>query len=103
MVDKIDNSGIQVRRTEVPAGKAAETGQSGRSPVSEVAATRALESSELSNTSTFEQLKQRVNDSDSVDRQKVEDIKSALKRGEFTIDVSRVAKAMVELEHLLAS
>ncbi|MFT5575374.1 MAG: negative regulator of flagellin synthesis FlgM [Bermanella sp.] len=103
MVDKIDSSGIQPRRPEVTAGKVSEASAGGRPQVSEIPAVNPFESRELSSTSTYEQLKQRVNDSDSVDRQKVEDIKAALKRGEFTIDVSRVANAVVELEHLLAS
>lgn len=100
MVDRIDSSGIQPRRPELAAGKSAESG-SGRSEVAEIAATNPLASGELGNTSTYEQLKQRVNDSGDIDRQKVEDIKLALKRGEFTIDTQRVAKAVVELEQLL--
>lgn len=103
MVDKIDSSGIMPRRPDALANKASESGSSNRSEVSEVAAAKPLDSRELGGTSTYEQLKQRVNESGDIDRQKVEDIKLALKRGEFTIDVSRVAKAVVELEQLLAS
>lgn len=102
MVDKIDGgSAIQPRRSDSLAGKAQESGSNSQSQVSEITATNPFQSRELGSGSTFEQLRQRVQDSGDIDYQKVESIKRALQRGEFSIDANRVAKAVVELEQLL--
>lgn len=102
MVDKIDgNNGIQPRRNDTFAAKAPESGGNSRSPVSDIAATHPFDSREMGTTSTYEQLRQRVQDGGDIDQQKVNDIKQALQRGDFAIDANRVATAVVELEQLL--
>ncbi|MBB3046388.1 negative regulator of flagellin synthesis FlgM [Litorivivens lipolytica] len=99
MVDKIDNSGMNQprkldsannRSTAVSGGDQAEQ-QAIAAPVD--AGTR--------NVSTFEQLQAKIGETGDIDREKVDRIKAAIESGDYSVNAQRVARAVIDLEHLL--
>lgn len=102
MVDKVDaSSPLQARRNENLPIRTAEPGSPGRSATQPIPDTENPRP-DWQSGSTYEQLRQRVGETGDIDRQRVEDIKAAIRRGDFTIDAQRVARAVVDLEQLLA-
>ena len=101
MVDKVDaSSPALARRNDNPPMRGTEPGTS-RDPARPAPGAEPRRA-DLPVGSTFEQLRQRVGETGDMDRQRVEDIKAAIRRGDFTIDAQRVARAVIDLEQLLA-
>ena len=46
----------------------------------------------------MERTRVQINNSDGIDRQKVDAIKTAIRNGEFNIDATKVAEAMINME-----
>lgn len=97
MVDRLDGSSLgQLRKLE--GGR---TGATKSEDVSaSTAATANNKPSSTAETSLMERTRTQVNNSDGIDRQKVDAIKTAIRNGEFNIDASKLAEAMVNMEAL---
>jgi negative regulator of flagellin synthesis FlgM len=68
-----------------------------------VRSTSGSDSVNLSATGTeMSNLESRINASDGIDRQKVEDIKDALKRGDYPFNPEKIAENMLHMERLLS-
>ncbi|WP_372777719.1 flagellar biosynthesis anti-sigma factor FlgM [Litorivivens sp.] len=97
MVDKIDNSGMpQSRRLEPSNSRPAAVSES----ESQQPAAAPAEATSRG-VSTYEQLQGKVNEAGDFDREKVEQVKAAIQSGEYSVNAERIAKAVIDLEHLL--
>lgn len=102
MVDKIDNSGAMPPRRPDSANSRV---QPSPAATPEASASPLGLGDERSQTqrSTFEQLHSAVAESGAVDHEKIEEIKSAIQRGDYQINAQRIASAIVDLEQLLSA
>ncbi len=95
MVDRIDSSSLNQARKLDTSRSGAATKSTGAAPVSPMPQREStVETSLLQRTSA------EIANSDGVDRQKVEEIKNAIRNGEFSVDADEVAKAFIDLEML---
>lgn len=97
MIDRLDGSSLgQLRKLE--------SGSAGGSKSEDVGASTAAATnnkpSSAAETPLMERARTQVNNSDGIDRQKVDAIKTAIRNGEFNIDATKVAEAMVNMEAL---
>jgi negative regulator of flagellin synthesis FlgM len=97
MIDRLDSSSLgQLRKLE--------SGNAGGSKSEDVGASAAgatnNKASPTAETPLMERTRTQVNNSDGIDRQKVDAIKTAISNGEFNIDATKVAEAMVNMETL---
>ena len=94
MVDRLDGSSLsQLRKIE--------SGRAGGSKSEDVSANTATTSSQapsVTETPLMERTRVQINNSDGIDRQKVDAIKTAIRNGEFNIDATKVAEAMINME-----
>ncbi|CAA0091094.1 Uncharacterised protein [Zhongshania aliphaticivorans] len=97
MVDRIDGSSLsQLRKIEGGRGN----GEKSDSVSTDSISASSGNPSSITETPLMERTRVQVNNSDGVDRQKVDAIKTAIRNGEFNIDASKVAEAMVNMETL---
>lgn len=91
MVDKISGwTPSQTRRTDGPARSAAVGSGS--------TAGKSAESGQGTRTSLLDQARAKASASSGIDQAKVDDIKGAISRGEFTVNAPAVAKAFMAME-----
>lgn len=99
MVDKIDNSGMnQSRRVDSANSRA--TAVSGSDKAEQQAPAAAVDAG-TRNVSTYEQLQAKISETGEIDREKVDRIKAAIQSGDYSVNAQRVARAVIDLEHLL--
>lgn len=95
MVDRIDSSSLnQARKLDTSRGGAAPKA-SASAPVASIP-----QKESTVETPLLERTRAEIASSDGIDRQKVEDIKTAIRNGEFSVDADEVAKAFIDLEML---
>ena len=96
MVDRLDGSSLsQLRKVE--SGRAGGNKSEG---VGANAAPTSKQAPSVTKTPLMERTRVQINNSDGIDRQKVDAIKTAIRNGEFNIDSAKVAEAMVNMESL---
>lgn len=94
MVDRLDGSSLsQLRKVE--SGRA---GGSKSEDVSANTVTTSNQAPSVTETPLMERTRVQINNSDGIDRQKVDAIKTAIRNGEFNIDATKVAEAMINME-----
>lgn len=104
MVDKVDGTGLgHLRRPDSAAKASPGASEGGEKPAVDAVAPNQFNSADAAGQSTYEQLKTEVANSQEVSRQKVDEIKAAISRGEFQVDPQRVAQAVIELEQILSA
>lgn len=95
MVDRLDGSSLgQLRKLEggrTGGSKSEGVGASTATPINN-------NPSAAAETPLMERTRMQVNNSDGIDRQKVDAIKTAIRNGEFNIDAKKVVEAMVNME-----
>lgn len=95
MVDRIDGSSLsQLRKIE--GGRS--NGEKSDSVSTDSVSASSGNPSSITETPLMERTRVQVNNSDGVDRQKVDAIKTAIRNGEFNIDAKKVVEAMVNME-----
>lgn len=102
MVDKINNPAApQPRRPDTAGSRVTAGTASDNSSKNNPVPNTPNVGNEAPVRSTFEQLQASVGTDSGVDMDKVAAIKSAIARGEYTIDAQRVSRAMMDLEQIL--
>lgn len=102
MVDKINSPAAHQPRRPDPSGGRVNAGNaSDNSGKNNSVSDTSKVSGDVPVRSTFEQLQASVGTDSGVDMDKVAAIKSAIERGEYTIDAQRISRAVMDLEQLL--
>ena len=99
MVDRITHTGLPQNRA-LDSQRGASSEKSGGSDKAGSVASSA--DNNIVQTPLMEQVRAQVSASDGIDRAKVDEIKTAIRNGEFQVDADRVAKAFVELEVMIS-
>ncbi len=99
MVDRITHTGLPQNRA-LDSQRGASSEKSGGSDKAGSVASSG--DNNIVQTPLMEQVRAQVSASDGIDRAKVDEIKTAIRNGEFQVDADRVAKAFVELEGMIS-
>lgn len=99
MVDRITHTGLPQNRPLDSQRGASSEKSSGADKTDNAVASA---DSNVVQTPLMEQVRAQVSASDGIDRAKVDEIKTAIRNGEYQVDADRVAKAFVKLEGLIS-
>ena len=102
MVDKINSPAPQQPRRPDAAGSRVNACNASENSSKYISLNESSHvNNETSIRSTFEQLQANIGADSGVDIDKVAAIKSAIARGEYSIDAQRISRAVMDLEQLL--
>lgn len=98
MVDRISNTGLPQNRL-LDSQRSASSEKSG---AADPTGSASASTDNVVQTPLMEQVRAQVAASDGIDRAKVDEIKTAIRNGEFQVDANRVAQAFIELEGMIS-